>query len=53
MKILENEQMAEIQGGLNLAAFACGFGIVAMIAQPETALVFGEATAGACAAAMG
>ncbi|MBS0031360.1 hypothetical protein ACTJJ0_30150 [Chitinophaga sp. 22321] len=52
MKTLQNEQMADIQGGTNWAAFACGFGIVAMIAQPETALAIGEGTAAACAAAM-
>jgi len=49
MKTLETEQMAEINGGINLAAFACGFGIVAIAAQPELAVAFGEGTALACA----
>jgi hypothetical protein len=49
MKKLEFEQMAEINGGINIAAFACGFGVVAIIAQPELAVAFGEATAVACA----
>jgi hypothetical protein len=51
MQILQNEQMANVQGGINLAAFACGFGVVLMIAQPETALAIGEGTAVACASA--
>ena len=51
MKTLQNEQMADIQGGLNWAAFACGFGAVVIIAQPETALAIGEGTAAACAVA--
>jgi hypothetical protein len=49
MKTLEKEQMAEINGGINIAAFACGFGIVAIAAQPELAVAFGEGTALACA----
>jgi len=49
MKKLESNQMAEINGGINIAAFACGFGIVAIAAQPELALAFGEGTAIACA----
>lgn len=49
MKKLELEQMAEINGGINLAAFTCGFGIVAMIAAPELALAIGEGTAIVCA----
>lgn len=43
--------MANVQGGLNWAAFACGFGAVLIIAQPETAFAIGEGTAAACAAA--
>ncbi len=52
MKFLQTEEMAAIEGGINWAGFACGFGIVLMIAQPETALAIGEGTAAACAAAM-
>ena len=49
MKRITSEQMAEVNGGINIAAFACGFGVVAIIAQPELAVAFGEGTAIACA----
>ncbi len=51
MKNLNVEQMEKIEAGFSLAAFACGFGIVAMVLAPETIPVAGEATAAACAAA--
>jgi len=47
MKNLSFEQMEKVQGGLNLAAFACGLGIVACVCGGFVA--FGEATVGACA----
>jgi hypothetical protein len=52
MKELSIEKMEMVSGkGNDLAAFACGLGIVGMLFQPTLAIAIGEVTLGVCAIA--
>jgi hypothetical protein len=51
MKTLVINEMETTQGGISLAGFACGFGIVACVLQPELAVVWAPGVYAACASA--
>ena len=52
MKALSVLQMEEIEGGINWACVAAGFGTVAIISDPISAFAIGDATALAWAACL-
>jgi bacteriocin-like protein len=49
MKTINIEEMEQIEGGISLAAFGCGLGLVAVLAGQEYLL---PTTAALCGAAM-
>jgi bacteriocin-like protein len=49
MKTINIEEMEKIEGGISLAAFGCGLGVVAVLAGQEYLL---PTTAALCGAAM-
>lgn len=52
MKEINDVQLEKLEGGINWACVAAGFGTVAIIADPISAFAIGDATAFAWAACL-